>query len=265
MTASVKLDIIEGANTRLSKDGWEWTRVALVSGLTGTGPEKQAAAVNAVIDIVGPIGAAHPTVAAVITEFVSSVDSSDDVRVSIIYRPPSVIPDPDQPAAVIEVGSSLSQVESNRDVNNNLISVSYKYPNDYKLDERKQGQTITQGKMLTRPAPESSFVFRRVETGSPGGKSRAYVGKVNAAGWAADPSAAEKTWLCTAITGVSNDGGETYDVTYQFQYREDTWEEDAVFINPDDGMPPADLVAGTGTKKVSMTGTANFNNLNLVV
>jgi hypothetical protein len=249
--ATVSVDIVDGGSGKLTVDGWELTRIATVSGLTGTGNARLIEAVAAVAAVTGNIGSAHPGYAyALLESFQPEHLSTNVVKVSCVYK--TLDPADDVNYAEIEVGTSLEQVETNKDTDGNLITVSYTYPADYKLDDKKRNQTITQSGTVSTSAPKSSIVYSRRETGSPGSKSREYVGNVNAAGWQLDqdsPGADARTWKCMSIVGRSQDGGVTFDVTYVFEYRADTWEEWVRFVNPDDGKTPSD-VAAAGLKRV---------------
>jgi len=259
---AIRVDVQDGNAGRLTIDGWEFTRVAIVSEVVGVGHARIFAAAQALIAVVGTIGASHPTVVACkLQEIVPSSVSTDSIKFSLVYKQED---DPDQPtSATIEVGTSLSQVETNKDANGEVISLSYTYPADYELDPKKRGKTVTQGGLISRLQPETSLVYKRVESTSPASKSKLYVGKVSLSGWALDPSAEDRTWLCMSITGSSDDNGVKWDVNHVFQHRADTWDQTVLFINPDDGKPPDDLVDDVGKKVIRVYKAINFDGLNL--
>jgi hypothetical protein len=103
-------------------------------------------------------------------------------------------------------------------------------------------------------------MFSRREGFSPAFKSRNFVGRTNSGTWGGDPPG---SWLCTRIEGVSDDGGQTFNVTYEFQYNIDTWLATVVFIDPDTGRPPENLIEGEGLKQVQVYPRVDFNLLNL--
>ena len=43
--------------------------------------------------------------------------------------------------------------------------------------------------------------------------------------------------MCTRIDGVSNDGGETYRVTFEFQYNSRLWAFTGQWIDPETDLP----------------------------
>lgn len=266
MAQTIHLDIIEGNLGKYGADGWEFTRIAKISGIdvhaSGSVYGKQGqviTAVEALIASVGDIGAAHPsTSSSIISEFRPKSASDEVVEIEIIYKPWAA-----GDSSEVEVGTNVQQTETNKDVNGDLIVLEYTYPDDYVQDSKKAGQTIQQGGMISFQKPTSYKVFTKTESSDPSVKARTYVGTTNLLGWTKDPTAAAKTWMCKGIVGRSQNGGSTYRVTYTFEYREDTWDETSIFINPDDGKPPQDLVDGTGIVTVDNVETLNFNNLNL--
>jgi len=257
--SAVIVDIRDGNEGNVSsREGWSLTRIARITGVTGTGHAKIKAAYNALVNALGGLGTQHPTVTtAVISGFHLSNISDTVIEAQITYSQP--LPGRAEGEETREVNTSLSQVETNKDKDGHLITLSYKYPDDYKLDERKQGKTIEQGGTVSKLYPQTSLVITRTESSFPGGKSRQYTGKVNNGGWWGDLTAAPRTWMVMSIIGRSNDGGETYEVVYTFQYLEDTWHETALFVNPDDGKPPADLVNDEGIKIVQLYEEVDFN------
>lgn len=258
---TVIMDQLDGGRAVKGISGWEFTRVAKVTELAGSGQNRIVDAVNQVIQAVGDIGTEHPLISTSrIVKFTPRVVSASVVDVNIEYKEGSFS---FENTTRINIGTSVSQVESNTDANGDPILVEYQYPTDYQLDPQKAGKTIKQGGTIQRPAPESTLVIKRRETASPGDKSRIYSGKANSVSWSLDPTSDPRQWFCYSITGESDDGGATYDVEYTFHYREETWDQEVMFINPDDGRPPPDLVVGTGLKIVRRVKTIDFNGLGL--
>ena len=73
-----------------------------------------------------------------------------------------------------------------------------------------------------------------MQKGSPDQTARLFVGKVNSVHLGSDPPL---SWMCTRIDGVSSDGGETYRVTFEFQYNSRLWMFTGEWIDPDTGLP----------------------------
>jgi hypothetical protein len=287
MAMEVILDNLDGvaASYHLSR-GWAITRVATVTGIELTEHQSNedlvdtaelfTIAVAAVVSEVGNVGSAIPGIVAptYLEEFLPEVLSTDTVRVRIVYR--------GFPKPVLEYQTSLSHVESNLDINNNIITVQYSYPEDYALDPLKMGKTLQQGGMISRPVPEPCFTVRAiVRMGSMVGSFYVrgttyivlsdttatacmtllglYVGTVNK-----DPftfgyvAGAARSWMCVAAGGTSRDGGLSYEAYFTIQFREWTWDQQVVYINPDDGKPPVDLAVGVGYKMVRAAKESTF-------
>jgi hypothetical protein len=268
MSLAVVLDIVDGSRAEYSlSNGWTFTRIAKVTGVTGDGNARLASAIEATG--MPSLGASHPVKAVAKLQKMSCAGESGEIyEVELYYAQrfggsESTYPALGEPP-VVEVGSSLSQVESNLDYQGNIISVSYTYPNDY-YDSRFApggvGKTLTQSVPVARLAPEGSLVFRLTELYSPESMIETYQGKLNSQEWRGK---AEKTWLCSEISGFTSDLGASYKNRYVFQYRSDGWDTRVVFNSPDTGRPPHDLVEDTGTKLVQIAGTADFNLLFLL-
>ena len=217
--------------------------------------------------LTGDINSPHPAVPnCYLTDFNPKPESSEVVTVEITYKENAVgdggsTGDPN--AKEIEIGTSVSQGETNKDFVGEPVVLEYTYPEDYKGDEKKRGVTVLQGGLLQKLIPESTIRVTIKNQVSPGALSRAYVGYTNDGPWTLDMECVADQWLCTSITGRSSNGGATYTVLYEFAYRSDGWQPTAVFINPDDGKPPPDLEDELGSILVALYGQKDLNSLNL--
>lgn len=262
--ATIKIDNIEGGqgSRKFDRNGqiiWEYTRVATISDLSSSsdGDDIQADAVAALVSQEGgDIGIAYypGRETCLLREFHTELISPSVVRVHLVYR--DIIFNPAQ----IEVGASLAQVETNLDKDGNKITLSYTYPVGYKLDANKAGETITQGGFYTKLVPEATARYRRTELGSPLVKATQYVGRVNSGTFL---GLSAGYWLCTSIVGRSDDGGYSFDVNYEFQVRQDGWAQKLVYINPDTGLPPEDIVDEVGAKTIDVYEDIDFDDLDL--
>jgi len=262
---SLTIDIKDGAGGKKTESkGWELTRIATVTGLTGSA---HAMIIDAVENTEGmpSIGDAHPArdYAKLRTIEVESV-SNDAVTLRLIYRDSDigVFPTTPNAEAVIEVGASVSQLETNKDYTGALMSTTYTYPASYKHNAEMRSQTVNQGAMVSRLIPQRVYRASKRETTTAyaiESLNDLYQGKVNSGVWRGYSA---RTWLCMGISGSSDDGGTTYNVTYDFQYRPDTWDESVFFIDPYDGKPPQDI-SGDAQKTYQIYSTANFNNLDI--
>ena len=260
MAAIVHLDIIDGIRAEDTQFDFKYWRKAKVSGLTGeTALDKILEAETAVgMPQIGDLAdAAFPLLR--LWKVTPQALAGDTMTLILEYgQNRSSLPVDEK---LIEVGTTLTQSETNKDINDNLISVQYTYPAGYNDSEYPAGEAITQGGLASKFLPNSQNVFHRHENSSPGDISKAYVGKVNSQPWEGGDA---RSWLCTGITGRSNDGGSNYNVTYTFQYRDETWDSVVYFVDPREGKPPADLVVDTGIKTYQIYNTIDFNDLDLV-
>lgn len=282
---TIRADIVDGNDGRKGRHGWELSRIAIVHGISPllNRWDKLAAAV-AEIELTDPIGAAHPSEflwrnggPVVFLESFEPISlATDIVKVRIIYREFPFF------ESVYQVGATASQVSTNRGflVDPELsgvadfiseiltdIQVKHTFPEDYLDNPSYAGNTYKTGGEATVYVPERTItVTRQVVTSGDAISQLAknYVGKVNSIVWEFQPSDLSETWLCTGITGVSNDNGVSYTVTYNFTYREDKWYQTIVYIDPNTGRPPIDLVDGEGKKLYALQSNIDFNPLGLV-
>jgi hypothetical protein len=255
-------DRFDGNAGRFTADGWEFYRIAIVTGVTGEGHAK---IYNAAQELGVDINDAHPTVTSCkLREVLCESVDKDVVKLRLVYRRlthtgHSYTPQLD----TVEIGANLSQKETNKDVNDVVMQVQYEYPADYTHDSDYAGKTLSQSPMEPIFIPQPSIVISKAELFSPLAKAKEYVATMNLAGWNLDPTAPAKTWLCTGIVGRSNDAGLNYTTTYSFQYNASTWDKTIVYFLEHTGRPPTDLVDGTGIKDYQVYQTKNFNALGL--
>jgi hypothetical protein len=256
--STVKVDLIDGS-AKYTREGWEFQRKAIVYDLATTG-EGAISAHSRIAVAYTHLVAAHPDclvgqrhpsgVRSYLEEANLNAVDQDKVTFDLAYKPPEPNEFLEGEQDEVEIGSSITQIETKKDATGALMIVEYGSP--------AHQQAVT----VNKSAPQTTISITRRENGSPGVKSRNYVGKVNTSGWAKDPGAQARTWMCTSIVG-RNTGGNVYEVNYQFQYRPETWDHTEVYIDPETGRPPYDVVDGTGLKTFVIYQTANFNALSL--
>lgn len=263
---TVTVDMLHGATQdHPIIEGRTIVRMALVSGLdsvmplpfTDTGTILTLAE-EYLTSVVGPRGSECPNVPVLtyLERFEGEVLTTGDVQFKIIYK--------GFPAGQLEFSASLSSVESNIDADGNVITVQYTYPTDattYIGDPRWAGKTITQGGLITRQAPELTYTVKLTVTGGLVAVTNivSLEGGTNMSAYAVGSiQGAPRTWLVTAVRALSRDGGFTFELSFSIQYRESTWDQTAMFINPGDGKPPPNLVQGTGYKTVKTPPAVNF-------
>jgi hypothetical protein len=227
--------------------------VSLVFGSTDT-MGLTIAAEAAVIAVTGDRGTICPNVGVptYLKTFQPELIGVDAAKVKIVYS--------GYPLPTYEFDGGLNNVETNMDVNSSLLTMTYTYPINYPYDYKLRGQTITQGGMINRPVSENLITVRWVITagninGTPSNATqimawfKAFQDRVNNASYTIGYlTGAAHTWLVEKVSGISRDGGTTYEAAMTFHYKENTWDQLIWFKDPNTGMPPPDLISGTGYK-----------------
>lgn len=263
----------EEEEVRQSETGTQALRTAIVINVVGDTVNQQ---LEDAVDELPNLGAPHPDWYGYhLQQRNPTFIRNGVVRVRLVYGTSSKHSGSPPPSTsnFIEIGANLSQEETSRDADGDVVTLSYTYPEDYELEEKWQGQTHTVTASMPYMVPETTLrISKRLNSYTIiKNQAKTYVGTTNTAGWAMDPGAVAGSWLCTSVQGVSNDGGQTYTVTYEFQYRrgeaKDTggyrhWEVRAVFYDEKSGRIPniADLDADSD-KWVDVFKQLNFNNL----
>jgi len=271
--ATVRIDQIETLSMR---EKWGavigCTRVATVSGLTGTTWEPMYAALDAAGlptwgDYLDGSRAVH---LALVDRDVQMVDR-DTARVTLVY---SKFNDEGQ-RLFYETGTisdrnvsgkmqaSVTQKRTNlyREGGTGaeqLITVAHTYP---ATDPDYPGKTITQTGEVDVFIPQRNFTVHGLRaTNSPWAIANALVGAVNDAVWL---GAAKHQWMCQEVTWeyrnwVAAESTDYYFMTLTFQQNEDTWNPTAVFQDDRTGRPPQDLVEDVGYKYIRYHKEVNF-------
>lgn len=255
MAITVHQDIV-GTSARQTAEGWEYNRLAEVEGLTGSPTAQLVAAANA--SGLPALGATLPGLAGTtLTEKNPVSRGNGVVQVRQTYRFTGT---PDDPAdeGSVSVSTGIITIQTNKDVLGELVVV-----NDGDVPGRDQSPT------LNVEQPVSRVSISRTESSSPGAKSQEFVGTVNTEnGFSVVGSAAARTWRCDGIDGSSSDGGKTWQVTYQFIHRRDTWDQEVHYTDPQTGSIPQEVIESPGRqlfaiKLIQVYAEKNFNNLNL--
>jgi hypothetical protein len=245
----VKLDRVEGSSMRQAADGLEADRIAHVTGLSGSAPDRLKQALGA--RGLPAVGQPHPTIANLYVHALSAEPNGPDAAVVTIRYVSRGAQAGSLP--LVRIGSSLTQTTTDIDADGRRITVSYS-PTGEESAER------TQGMRVAIRSPQTTLQFTRSEQASPLAKARRFVGRINrTAVFDSGPG----TWLCTAITGQSIDGGTTFEVTYAFQHDARSWQPTVSYIDPKTNRPPADLIDGVGSRTVRVYEEAEFKELGL--
>lgn len=247
--SKAKIDHVEGSSLTLTSEGYEAQRSARVSGLAGSAPDRLHAALKA--HGMPRIGDPHPSIPDLrVVKVAVEPDSPTDATVKITYRSPQ---GSHAGRSTVEIGASVANTTVMEDMAGNRITVAYS-PTGKAEDLR------TQTTRVSRLAPQTTLQITRVELTSPLDKARRFIGGVNQTAVFDGPAG---TWLCVAITGNSADGGNSYSVTYKFQFDPEGWQPTVAYIDPGTRQPPTDLVKGVGSKTVHIYPELEFKELGL--
>jgi hypothetical protein len=259
--ATVVKDIVDGTSVGEGGRGRTATRVFHVTGVTGSPTTKAVVALRH--REVAQLGEVHPEYPELYcTDRSVNFMDSENARVTAQYAIPSfergdlppgstgdvAVPPDDETGGAVDLGTiSVSAAGSTFETDLDIFGKQMVCAHDIQVrgglsttDEfgkrivplvTKRVEQV-QRAQISRP----SVVLRvsRMEKGSPDGKARLYVGTVNSKPIGFDPA---RSWLCTRIDGTSNDGGETYKVSYEFQYNRDLWIFIGIWIDPQTEKP----------------------------
>lgn len=275
-------DLIEETSLDVSLSGGTSTRrKGIVEGLDGPPEARLTNALRAAgVPLVGDF---HPHLPIIVLRLSAQLAESSPSKayVTVEYGVPQAGPgapenDPDDEGAAptIEIISTVQTVTTNFDVDGEPLVVGY-IIEDQDAGTSTPDEQIAEGQVQI---PLRAKVFKRLERNDPSDKSKRFVGHVNAAEVYGDPP---RTWLCTRLDGVSNDGGLSYEVTYEFQQSPNMgppkdifgasvvdgtgrisqgW--DSVFAyHGSDGKIPKDVMAGDGIRLYRMYPEAEFHRL----
>ena len=205
---------------------------------------------------------------------VDATGGTEQVIVKIIYTNDSgteIIDDPDAPTQMT-VSAVLSQQEEVTQKENIEVdhmpgqTIGYNIVIPWTPGTSPDQSTTTEGRTsvvgsVSVLRPQVSLRYSRIETDAPDEKAGTYVGRVNGQDWPGTSTNVfnhTHTWLCTAITGTSTDGGETWACSYDFQHNDQTlpggsvigWRQIAFYIDPATGRPPGNMTLPTIEKPV---------------
>jgi hypothetical protein len=253
MSASIA-DTIEGATLRQEDDGKiSLTRTFIVTGLSGTASQRLYEALS--VTGIPAYRAAHPTVSGLVCASREAVAiDHEQARVVCTYKTLTIqLATPsDTGDCQMTVGGSVQSQDTNLDYAGDVIKVYYNTTAD--------GTPVTVSVMK----PQCSVRYSRLEPAAPYAKSMQYQGKTNSDTFLGE---AAGTWLCTRLEGTSTDGGESFQVEYEFQFNPNGWDATVIWTDPETGNPPYDVDDAVNhphaMKTVQMYTQIAFSGLNL--
>ena len=258
MTRIRQADVLDGADVWLDADGWHANRAYIVDQIQGQAHQIGYLALTA--NGLPRYGEPHPSIPKIVCQQIriSKWMSPSQVTVTASYGPVTgrtrVLGAP----ALIRYGAGVIEVDTNRDVAGDLITVTYDH--DRLQTTSAAGDKRTQTGLVRKQIPSMTFEITQVENRSPQNK-QSYVGKLNKNMWL---GFAARSLLCVGIGGESSDGGLTYNISYQFKYLGVDADPEIAYQNPDDdNRVPTDVVDGLGIKRVVIYESADFSHLGI--
>lgn len=257
----VEPDLVKGNVSRTLSDGTKVTRVYMVSEIEGN---RSDIIFNATGAVPQP-GDVHPTIPRIRVESVTAnpVDSNT-VEVTVVYATLKIGDSQvnEDAETQITIGGSVQSVLTNQFFegrNKKLMVLKYTFP----PDEDPEG-TATEKEIVPTANREQAIItatLSRLEDEDPLNKAIEFVEHTNSRTFL---GTRPRTWLCTSINGVSNDSGETFQVTYVFEFREETWDAVLAFTDKETGAIPSDVdTQADAQRPFQLQPTADFGQLDI--
>ena len=219
MTMKLTIDLADGSGATYARHGWQIDRTAIVEDVEGDGYKK---VVNALACPGLPfIGWPHPYLPnTYLEEITVAAISGSTVHLRLHYSNPSKRANAESPT--IEYNSGMSSEQTSKDKDAIEMTASY-------------GGKSEKG-VANVAASSKAITFTRVEAADPRAKWMEYDGAVNSIPFLGE---AARTWFCV-IRAASSNNGITWEVTYEFSYKFDTWDARVYWRDPATGCPPDD-------------------------
>ncbi len=234
MSIELISDIVEGATATATREGVQLTRMFQVMGLEGSNSAAKTVQALYYSGVPRP-GEPHPDLTDVSATNVSvDFQGPTMARVTVQYAQDKAKEKaPNSDPAQVSVGATLQTTVTTNDSEGKTVFVNFTRPS---VPAGPGGTPAEVAAVEYDPQPGEVQIqvpcvvlrYTRKELGSPQKKAMEYVGTVNEFTFAGQD---ERKWLCTRIDGVSNDNGKSYVVDYEFQFKENTWDVTAFYID----------------------------------
>lgn len=234
-------------------------RVFIVEGVSGTATTRPATAFEATG--IPDVGDQHPDYSAFYCHNkTQEVLEPTTYRIKCEYKDSNNYRNVDS-GSQVSIGATVQTQRTNKDKDGSVIQVGSLDPDaDPKPVETKTTK-YKQGAMVDKQVPVLALNYSRLETSDPTSTIKSYVGKRNSGSF---NGFAAKELLCTRITARSNDGGNTYEMEYEFQYDPNKWDATVTYIDPETGVPPQAVSGVTnGIETFEIYDTADYDTLDL--
>ena len=262
---SVEKDVLEGTNLGFGFQGYDAVEVIDVYGTTGSTVLERM--YNAqLLNNVPLWGDLHPSIPnmRVISKRVTPLGAdATNVRIQIFWGRPEPFT---QPASTAAVDATVFSGVTIRE----FPTLFDKDGVQLKTERTNGTETEVQTQIARINFPVLVLGATRKEPTNPADKAATYVNTVNSIPiW----GEAARRWLCTRLEGTSDDGGDSFDVTYEFQRSPllrygpnitesySGWEN--VNVHSVDGRPIENPTFGETLTITQVFEAQNFANLNL--
>jgi len=246
---TVKSDLLDGAEIQQDGNSISRTRIFYVCGLSATNPASAILPLALNAPGIPQVGDCDPDIPGLYCRQrrVLPGVGPDDATIYITYKSPDGTFGNQQR---IEVGATASEVLTEKDRDGNPVTIAYTAPGG-------SVYPTLPGKIPTLKS-RSTLVITRLEPSSPDAISRQYTGCANSSPW---HNGDANQWRCLGIVGRSTDGGQTYIVTYSFEFNPDGWFETLAY--PNVPLTPSDIQNLNGYAVYAPLPQADFNALGL--
>lgn len=256
MALTWQFDLVGSAMSEDIEGGTQYTRTAQAKGIVATEPQAQLRevyddpglpAVGDALDVTN-----WPNLKLATRNVrLRCLTKSAGAEVTLIYRTFAggflPIPDDNGPVVVTSSDIALTPVKTPFDKDGNLVTVVH--------------EADTKTPVIDTLIPVSSWTTFRVQETDPRSVNDSLAGTVNNALW---NGYAARTVRFDGVNSTTTDGGDSFECTYRFAHRPDTWDV-FVWYEDEDGKVPPTLVNGTGYKAVQRLKEGNFATLNITL
>jgi len=261
MAPKIVEDLIAGAGISEDGDGFKKTRVFQVSDLTGFNAQAVDAAAM-LLNGIPQINGLHPEIPFIRVRTRTCIPLNKEntqFKITVNYarlNQNEGAAESDSPAQ-ISVGTNISSFQTDLDKNDVQMVLKPKDGAGNAVVKALPDQTY----VATITRATSYFTYVRREDQDPSAKSKTFTNTINSVIFNGD---AIGTVFCNGIRGVSDDGGQTYTVTYSFQTDPLGWDSRAVYNQPNSDKPlPAPSIADKTEAIFEHFDLKDFNSLNL--
>lgn len=252
MSVAVRIDLKEGAGAQLTARGWTASRVAVVTGLTGSSEARLFQAVDA---LAGPpysmrLGQRHPGKAglAIVGLRPEPFGAEGAVKVTVEYAVPEAggSAAPKTPGSIqIEGAASLQMEQADTDANKKPMVVQY---------TDKDGKTHRTPLVFSIGRPHYVLRLIRISWRNEAERFLDCLGSINGGSWRGRPT---RTWRLNSIAARQENGAWTN--AWEFEHNPLTWDVEGTYIDPETTRMPEGVKEGEGRRRFQVCSLASFS------